>query len=119
MTEDEKLAAEHHTSAEELTEAQKTELKDNPYGDQGDTSVAAAKVMLPPGADPEMPAGDYRATKRGNDPANPKYARGVPLHDEGQTVKLSRVTPDSPVPVYTWVHPDMVGDYLRAGWGRE
>lgn len=88
-------------------------------GADGDTSVADAHVLVPMGTDPEMPAGDYRAVKRGNDPSNPKYAPGVSTADEEQTVKLSRVSRDSKEPVYTWVHPDMVGDYLRAGWGRD
>jgi hypothetical protein len=91
----------------------------NEGGVDGDTSVADAKIVLPVGTDPGMPAGDYRAVKRGNDPANPEYAPGVSTHDDDQTVKLSRVTADSKEPVYTWVHPDMVGNYLRAGWGRE
>jgi hypothetical protein len=88
-------------------------------GADGDTSVAEAKIVMPVGTDPEMPAGDYRAVKRGNDPANPEYLPGVSQDEKDQTVKLSRVTRDSAEPIYTWVHPDMVGNYLRAGWGRD
>lgn len=87
-------------------------------GADGDTSIAEAHVVAGSGADPEMPAGAYEAVKRGNDPSNPKYAPGVSTAPEDQTVKMERVTRDSPEPVYTWVHPDMVGDYVRAGWGR-
>lgn len=81
-----------------------------------DTTVADAKVALHIGADPAMPAGSYDAVKRGNDPSNPKYAPGISMEPEDQTVRLSRVTKDSVEPIYTWVHPDMVGDYVRAGW---
>lgn len=88
-------------------------------GADGDTSVADAKVLVGLGTDPDMPAGDYNAVKRGNDPSNPAYAPGISTKEEHQTVKLSRVTRDSKEPIYTWVHPDMVGDYLRAGWGRD
>jgi hypothetical protein len=91
----------------------------NDGGADGDTSVADAKVLMPPGTDPEMPAGDYRAVKRGNDPSNPEYPPHISQDEKDQTVKLSRITRDSPEPIYTWVHPDMVGNYLRAGWGRE
>ena len=89
----------------------------NQDGVDGST-VTDAKVLVPAGTDPNMPAGYYEAAKRGNDPANPKYAPGVSRDENDQTVKLSRVTADSPTPVCTWVHPDMVGDYIRAGWGR-
>lgn len=92
---------------------------DHEGGADGDTSAADAHLSLPLGTDPELPAGDYRAVKRSNDPSNPKYAPGVSTHDDDQTVKLSRVTRDSKEPVYTWVHPDMVGDYMRAGWGKD
>jgi hypothetical protein len=84
----------------------------------GNTTVADANVLLPHGHDPNMSAGDHYAQKRGNDPSNPKYADGIPTHDEAQTVRLSRTSRDNPTPVYAMVHPDMVGDYLRAGWGR-
>jgi hypothetical protein len=88
-------------------------------GMDGDTNVVDAKVMVPPGTDPAMAAGDYRAVKRSNDPSNPAYAPGEPTHPEAQTVKLSRVTRDSPTPVYTWVTPGMRGNYLRAGWSED
>lgn len=90
----------------------------NEDGRDGDTSAEEAHLALPLGVDPELPAGDYRAVKRSNDPSNPKYAPGVPTHPEAQTVKLMRVTHDSKEPVYTWVAPEMVGDYCRAGWGK-
>lgn len=80
-------------------------------------TVRDAKVhaMVPD----DMGAGDHLAQQFSNDPANPKPA--LPEHSDPDlcTVKLSRVTPDSPVPVYTVCHPDMVGDYLRAGWNRD
>ena len=82
----------------------------------GPMSVEAAKVMAPvPG---DMPAGDHKAQKFGNDPANPAPGPTVPVGagSELMTVKLSRKSPDHPELIETMVHPDMVGDYLRAGW---
>lgn len=83
-----------------------------------DTTAEEARLALPLGVDPQLPAGHYRAVKRSNDPSNPKYAPGIPTDDDSQTVKLSRVTNDSKEPVVCWVHPDMAGDYMRAGWER-
>lgn len=89
----------------------------NTAGSDGDSTAEEAKVVLPVGGDPEMPAGDHWAVKRGNDPSNPEYPPKISQDPEHQTVKLSRVTADSKEPIYTWVHPDMVGNYVRAGWG--
>ena len=78
-------------------------------------TVSDAKVdaMVPS----DMGAGDHMAQQFSNDPANPKPAKGEYADAELCTVKLSRVTPDHPGgPVFTVCHPDMVGDYLRAGW---
>lgn len=90
----------------------------NEDGRDGDTSAEEAHLDLPLGLDPQTPAGAYETVKRSNDPSNPAYAPGVSTDPKDQTVKMSRVTRDSPEPVYTWVHPDMVGDYARAGWGK-
>jgi hypothetical protein len=63
-----------------------------------------------------MPASAHLAQKFGNDPANPQLAPGL-NPDEGATVRLTRITPDvQDGPVVIMVHPEMVGDYLRAGW---
>ena len=32
---------------------------------------------------------------------------------------MSRKTPDHPDLIYCEVHPEMVGDYARAGWNRD
>ena len=40
----------------------------------------------------------------------------IPTHDEAKTVRLFRTSRDGTPPSYTMVHPDMVGDYMRAGW---
>ena len=43
----------------------------------------------------------------------------IPADYDGPTVRLTRTTPDKPGEVVTTdVHPDMEGDYLRAGWSR-
>jgi hypothetical protein len=82
---------------------------------KADDARAKAADLHP---DKHAPATPAKPVKRGNDPANPAYAPGVPTHDEAQTVRLSHVSADHPEPVFTMVHPDMVGDYLRAGWSR-
>lgn len=83
----------------------------------GDTEAHDANV-LGTKVDPDMSVGEHMAQKFGNDPANPKYAAKVSTAEEAQTIRLYRVTPDSPTPVYTFVAPEMVGDYMRAGWNR-
>lgn len=79
-----------------------------------DTTVVEAKVLAAPLVGAMKPAGDHMAQKFGNDPENPKLAPGVDPNDK--SVRLQRITPDSPTPVYTSVAEKMVGDYLRAGW---
>jgi hypothetical protein len=53
-----------------------------------------------------------------NVPSSPAYAPGVPTNDEAQTVSLSHMGEDGTERVYTRVHPEMVGDFMRAGWQR-
>ena len=77
-------------------------------------TVATAGVLAP--VDPGMLAGDHMAQKFGNDPANPKPAKHVTDDYDGPKTRLQRITPDMPEPAICDVHPDMVGDYLRAGW---
>lgn len=80
---------------------------------QGVSTAADAKIMAPiPG---DMPADSHMAQKFGNDPANPQPLPGTDDED-GKTASLYRITPDSAEPVTIKVHPDMVGNYLRAGW---
>jgi hypothetical protein len=73
-----------------------------------------AKVLAP--VDPAMPAGHHLAQKFGNDPANPKGSK--PEHDDPElkTVRLVRQSPDPRALIRTSCHPEMEGDYLRAGW---
>lgn len=77
-------------------------------------SVDSAKVLAPvPG---DMSAGDHMAQKFGNDPANPKPGPHMSSAPESATVRITRKSPDHAELIETMVHPDMVGDYLRAGW---
>jgi hypothetical protein len=86
-------------------------------GEIRDTTVAEAKVAAAALVGADMSAGSHVAQKFGNDPRNPQLAPGLdPV--EGRTVRLSRKTPDHPDLIYTTVHPDMAGDYERAGWNR-
>ena len=78
-------------------------------------TVAEAKIIAP--VDPEMGAGDHLAQVFGNTPENPHIAKAEHADPELCTVKLSMIVPDHPLGVRTTiVHPEMVGDYLRAGW---
>lgn len=78
-------------------------------------TVYGAKVLAI--VPPETLAGDHMAQNFGNDPENPKTAGN--LQGDGK-VRMSRITPDVPNgPVVIEVHPDMVGDYARAGWNKE
>ena len=79
-------------------------------------TVAQAKVLAV--VDGATSAGDNRAQKFGNDPANPKLADGI--DPTTNLVKLSRKTPDmvGDGMAYTEVPKEMVGDYERAGWNR-
>lgn len=80
-------------------------------------TVAEARVMAP--VPPDMGAGDHYAQQFTNDPENPHIARGEHADPEKADVRLSRVMPDHPQGVVTTVvHPEMAGDYLRAGWDR-
>jgi len=79
----------------------------------GGETTADAKALAAALVSPVMSAGDHYAQKFGNDPENPKLAPGI---SGDPTERLQRVTPDSPTPIYTMVHKEMVGDYLRAGW---
>jgi len=110
----EKAAREAWQKADDAR-AKSAEADRNQRGAVEETSVADARTVAPVSGD--TPAGAHHAQKFGNDPANPKHDARLPA--SGDTVRLSRKTPDHPELVYTDVHPDMVGDYLRAGWNRD
>lgn len=85
----------------------------------GEPMTAAQAKVFAPADRLDLPAGAHLAQKFGNDPANPQLAPDL-NPDEGATVRLTRITPDVPDgPVVTMVHPEMVGDYLRAGWSKD
>lgn len=78
-------------------------------------TVAEARMLVP--ASGELGAGDHMAQKFGNYPENPKSFKGDHDDPEKMTVKLYMTVPDHPAGARTtMVHPEMVGDYLRAGW---
>lgn len=99
-------------------EARAEEARRAVHGSGAGHTLADAKAIAAPLRGPGRSAGDHMGQKFGNDPENPKPARGDHADPEKATEKLERVTPDSASPIVTWVHPDMVGDYLRAGWTR-
>ncbi|NBB11816.1 hypothetical protein [Pseudomonas sp. SLFW] len=63
--------------------------------------------------DPEVPAGDHEAQVFGNNPLNPALAPG--LDPEVKTVRMVNDKPNGSQ-AFADVHPEMVGDYARAGW---
>ena len=78
------------------------------------TGDVAAHPMA--ATDPGMDLGDHRAQRFGNIPANPPPAKGEHTDPAKMTTRMRLRSPNSPVPQETWVHPDLVGDYARAGW---
>lgn len=65
----------------------------------------------------KMGAADHFAQKFSNDPENPHIGDASHADPALCTVKMTMVKADSmEQPIYTMVHPDMVGDYCRAGW---
>ena len=78
------------------------------------TGDVAAHPMA--ATDPGMDLGDHRAQRFGNIPANPRPAKGEHTDPAKMTTRMRLRSPNSPVPQETWIHPDLVGDYARAGW---
>lgn len=70
-------------------------------------------------ADPDKDVGDHYAQKFANQPENPKLAPHLKEVDDADKVRMELTDSDHPDPAnpkVTFVHPEMVGDYLRAGW---
>lgn len=70
-------------------------------------------------ADPDKDVGDHYAQKFANQPENPKPAPHLKEVADEDKVRMELTDSDHPDPAnpkVTYVHPDMVGDYLRAGW---
>lgn len=63
--------------------------------------------------DPAIPAGDHDAQVFGNLPQNPAPAPG--LAPAVETVRMVNDKPDGSQ-AFADVHPEMTGDYARAGW---
>ncbi len=81
-------------------------------------TAVEAKVISPHVTD-DMGAGDHLAQKFSNQPANPQIAKPEHADPDLCTVKLTMAKADGlGAPAITMVHPDLVGDYLRAGWDR-
>lgn len=109
-----KAAAESAQKADDARAKASDMDRVNREGIEPTTAVDAHTLGV---VDPAIPAGHHRAQKFGNDPANPPHDHT--LDPRADTVRMSRKTPDHPDLVYTEVHPDMVGDYARAGWNRD
>lgn len=87
----------------------------------GATDTIAAKTDVVQ-AIAGMGTGDHLAQRFANAPENPQPApRLDPNLPEDQKVRLEITDSDHTDPAnpkVTYVHPEMVGDYLRAGWRR-
>lgn len=92
-------------------------VRDARRGDSDKATTVAEAGVVAPHVELDTPATHPRAVKLGNDPSNPMPANGEHSDPELMDVRIERVTPDKPGEVITgYVHPDMVGDYVRAGW---
>jgi hypothetical protein len=100
--------------------AEAERLKDEEgANDEGATTAAQAKGLSAI-AEPDRAIGDHHAQKFSHTPENPQLAHGLNPDAEGK-VKLVLETSDTLAagePNVCYVHPEMVGDYLRAGWSR-
>ena len=113
----EQLAADKAKADADDAKAKLAESEAVEAAPEGVSMAGDAKIMAP--IPDDMPAGEHMAQKFGNDPANPQPLPGTD-DEEGKTVDLYRITPDVPGgPVTIKVHPDMVGNYLRAGWSKD
>lgn len=114
-TSKEEVAAQEAATALDDLRAKAAEEQGLVSAAQDPHTVYEAKVLAV--VAPETLAGDHMAQNFGNDPENPKSAPGL---KGDATVRMSRVTPDVPGgPVIIDVHPDMAGDYARAGWNKD
>lgn len=106
LTAEERAALKAEADADDAS-AKEAELASS-QDDEDAVTDASLNVI-----DPEIPAGDVDAQVKGNVPQNPKPALG--LTETEQTVRMVIKRSDGPDSVAD-VHPDMVGDYARAGW---
>ncbi len=82
-------------------------------------TAVEAKVISPHDLNNDMSAGDHLAQQFSNQPENPQIAKAEHGDPDLCTVKLSMIKADGlGKPVFMMAHPEMVGDYLRAGWAK-
>lgn len=107
QTPDEKKADAAEQKADDLAAAAQEE---NGTDERTADETLAGEVSV---IDPELPAGDHDAQVFGNVPQNPAPVPGLT-----PTVETTRMVNDKPdgTQAFADVHPDMVGDYARAGW---
>jgi hypothetical protein len=107
LTPEEKKAMAAEQKADDLAAAAKEEKGDDER--TAEPSLAGDVLVI----DPELPAGDHDAQVFGNNPLNPAPAPG--LVETDATVRMVNEKSDG-TKAFADVHPDMVGDYARAGW---
>ena len=103
--------AERQEQADKAADAEKREKQDPTTALDAKSAAALA--------DPEKDVGDHYAQKFANQPENPKTAPHLKDVADEDKVRMELTDSDHPDPAnpkVTYVHPDMVGDYLRAGW---
>lgn len=110
----------HDQSNKDIETAEKAEADRIEAGanDTAETTAVDAKALSSV-QDPERSIGDHYVQTFANTPENPAPApRLKDVGDEGK-VRMELTDSDHPDPAnpkVTYVHPDMVGDYRRAGW---
>jgi hypothetical protein len=107
LTPAEKKAAAAKQKADDLA-AKVQEQKGNDERSADATLAGDVSVI-----DPKLPAGDHDAQVFGNVPQNPAPAPG--LDPAVDTVRMVNDKPDGSQ-AFADVHPEMTGDYARAGW---
>lgn len=107
LTPAEKKAAAAQQKADDLAAKAKEEGGSDELS--ADASLAGDVSVI----DPKLPAGDVKAQVKGNVPQNPKPAPGLKPTDD--LVRMVNDKPDG-TQAFADVHPEMTGDYARAGW---
>ena len=112
-------AIEAHAKADQKAKTPEQIAAEEADKKAAEAHAKAAALHPDRNAPADTPAGNTNPSGvKLNVPSNPAYAPGIPTNDEAQTVSLYHMSEDGTERVHTRVHPDMVGDFMRAGWRR-
>lgn len=102
----------------ETAEQKEAEAIERGAGDTAETTAEEAKALSSV-LDPDKGIGDHYVQTFANTPENPAPAPRLKDVAKEDLVRLELTDSDHPDPAnpkVTYVHPDMVSDYRRAGW---